>query len=122
MLASIADRIVILAELLRSERWAIDDLGRRPLAASDLWSHAGHKAIQLLGLLAALGALRGEIGDRAWAQVVAGVRHRNDTGVNIEDQTRRPVEAALVRPSDAGARDRNSTRWRVDSHTRQAAA
>jgi hypothetical protein len=98
-LAGVAERTVTLAELLQSEPWAIDELGRHRLAASDLWSHTRQESIGLLGRLARLGALEGEIGDRAWAHVVAAVRHCDDTSVNIADQTSKPLEAALIRPS-----------------------
>ena len=98
-LAGVAERIVTLAELLQSEPWAIADLGRHRLPASDLWSRTRQESIKLLGRLARLGELQGEMADRAWAQVVAAVRHRDDTSANIEDQTLKPLEAAFVRPS-----------------------
>ncbi|MGZ6692846.1 MAG: hypothetical protein ACXVHQ_36245 [Solirubrobacteraceae bacterium] len=98
-LAHVADEIVTLTELVRSEPRSAEDLEGDALAPRNSWAYLAEQAIKLLGQLGRFGALRGEVDDRAWAQVVGAVRQRSGISGPIEDQTRGPLDAAVVRPS-----------------------
>lgn len=94
-----ADRIVVLTELVRSQSWPVEDLDGEQDEHEALWPRAAEEAVTLLGRLGDLGALRGEMADRAWAQVLDAIQQRNDASPYVDDQERDPVSAAINRPS-----------------------
>jgi hypothetical protein len=94
-----ADQLLVLTELVRSEPWPPDDLGADPLGPQNTWLRAGDAALQLLGRLGELNALRDALGDRAWAQITDAFHHRDDTNPHVEDHTHDPLGQAINRPS-----------------------
>jgi hypothetical protein len=94
-----AERVVTLAELVRSEPWPVEDLGGDLDGPYGSWARADDEAIKLLGRLGDLGALHDEVADRAWAQVVDATHQRHDTSPFVDDQERDPVSVAINRPS-----------------------
>lgn len=94
-----AERVLALTELVRSEPWPADDLGPELFGQQNTWLRADDAALQLLGRLGELNAIRDELADRAWAQIVDAFRHRGDTSPLVEDHTHEPLTQAINRPS-----------------------
>lgn len=94
-----AERLVALAELVRSEPWPVENLGGDLDGPYGAWARADDEAVKLLGRLGELGALHDDAADPAWAQVLDATRQRDDTSPFVDDQEHDPVSVAINRPS-----------------------
>jgi hypothetical protein len=98
-LAAKAPELVAAVALVQSRPWPADDLGGLDEEPEHSWLNASHAGVRLIGKLAEQNVVNDESRDQAWSVVTTATRARDDRSPIVGDQTARPLEHAINRPS-----------------------
>jgi hypothetical protein len=98
-LAAKVPELVAAVGLVQTQPWPADDLGNVEDEPEYPWHNAWYAGVRLIGKLAEKDVLDGESRDQAWPVITTAARARDDRSPIISDQTTRPLDHAINRPS-----------------------